>query len=248
VDVRRLPAVMLAAALTVVLSACDGSSGTTSASDPSRPATSSQPSSSSAASPGAPGGEQGSGLRLADAIRQLPVRSEVREGYEREAFKHWTDEDSDGCSARQEVLLQEAVEAPVRGARCALSGGVWRSSYDGVTVSKASGLDIDHMVPLAEAWDSGASAWTADHREAYANDLGSPASLIAVTARSNRAKSDQDPAEWLPPAETTHCGYAADWVATKLRWKLTADQAEIAALTTLAGACPDTVVAYEPAG
>ncbi|CAL9674121.1 hypothetical protein SUDANB176_07636 (plasmid) [Streptomyces sp. enrichment culture] len=81
-----------------------------------------------------------------------------------------------------------------------------------IWVTSASGLDIDHMVPLAESWDSGASAWTAQRREAYANDQGADASLVAVTARSNRSKADQDPAEWLPPAAGVHCRYVAEWL------------------------------------
>lgn len=103
------------------------------------------------------------------------------------------------------------------------------------------------MVPLAEAWDSGASEWTAERREQYANDLGSERSLVAVTAKSNRSKSDRDPGEWLPPAASAQCTYASDWVATKLRWKLTIDTKEQGALEKLAEDCPDTVVEYEVA-
>lgn len=103
------------------------------------------------------------------------------------------------------------------------------------------------MVPLAEARDSGASTWTAQRREAYANDQGQEASLVAVTARSNRSKADQDPAQWLPPAADALCRYAAEWVATKLRWSLTADEAELAALHAPASDCPSQNVAYEPA-
>ena len=146
-----------------------------------------------------------------------------------------------------EVVLSEAVEPPVVGPGCRLTGGRWWSYYDQVWVTSASGLDIDHMVPLAESWDSGASAWTAQRREAYANDQGAEASLVAVTARANRAKSDQDPAEWLPPAAEVHCRYVAEWVATKLRWELTADEAELAALREVATGCPDQSVTYEPA-
>ena len=145
------------------------------------------------------------------------------------------------------MLLDEAVEPPTVGPRCRLSGGRWWSYYDQVWVTSASGLDIDHMVPLAESWDSGASAWTAQRREAYANDQGSAASLVAVTARSNRSKSDQDPAQWLPPAAEVHCRYAAEWVATKLRWSLAADETEVAALRETAADCPDQTVTYEPA-
>jgi Domain of unknown function (DUF1994). len=100
------------------------------------------------------------------------------------------------------------------------------------------------MVPLAESWDSGTSAWTARRREAYANDQGADASLVAVTARSNRSKSYQDPAEWLPPAAGVHCRYVAEWVGTKLRWSLTADETEVAALHEAAAGCPDQSVTY----
>jgi hypothetical protein len=188
-------------------------------------------------------------LPLAEAVDRLSLGTESREGYTRESFRHWNagDNPSDGCHTRAEVLIHEAVEAPTIAANCRLEGGSWFSYYDNVTVTSASGLDIDHMVSLAEAWDSGASAWTAQRREAYANDQGQETSLVAVTARSNRSKADQDPAQWLPPAADAHCRYAAEWVATKLRWSLTADEAELVALHELAGGCPSQNVEYEPA-
>ncbi|MFB8067637.1 HNH endonuclease, partial [Streptomyces rubiginosohelvolus] len=106
---------------------------------------------------GAPGGAPDKGgLALADAIRKIPLAEEKRTGYERDSFKHWVDEDNDGCPTRQEVLLAEAVTAPEQGDRCTLSGGTWTSYYDEAEVTDAKKLDIDHMVPLAEAWDSGA--------------------------------------------------------------------------------------------
>ncbi len=107
-------------------------------------------------------------------------------------------------------------------------------------MTSASGLDIEHMVPLAESWDSGASAWTAQAREAYANDRGAATSLVAVTARSNRSKADQDLAQWLPPAACVPCRYVAEWVATKLR--LMADEAEAAGLRDVAAGGPDQTV------
>ncbi|QCD60333.1 HNH endonuclease family protein [Streptomyces hawaiiensis] len=185
---------------------------------------------------------------LAEAVANLPLATESRDGYTREAFKHWTggDDPADGCTTRSEVLIAEAVEAPTVGPRCRITGGTWWSYYDQMTVTSASGLDIDHMVPLAEAWDSGASAWTAQRREAYANDQGQEASLVAVTARSNRSNADQDPAQWMPPATDVLCRYAAEWTAT-LRWNLTTDDTEYAALNDLAAACPDQTVTYTPA-
>ncbi|MFC9131927.1 HNH endonuclease family protein [Streptomyces sp. NPDC057099] len=186
-------------------------------------------------------------LPLSEAVDILPLGTESRDGYSREKFRHWNagDDPADGCNTRAEVLLHEAVEPPGIGPNCRQTGGSWWSYYDDVLVEAASGLDIDHMVPLAEAWDSGASAWTAQRRERYANDQGQEASLVAVTARSNRSKADQDPAQWLPPAADAHCRYAAEWVGTKLRWTLTADETELAALRELAVDCPLQTVQYE---
>jgi hypothetical protein len=101
------------------------------------------------------------------------------------------------------------------------------------------------MVPLAEAWDSGASGWDAARREAYANDLGQATSLVAVTAASNRSESDQDPAQWLPPAAGAVCRYVSEWTATKLRWGLAVDEAEQARLRELAAGCTTSSVTYE---
>ncbi|WP_435240236.1 HNH endonuclease family protein [Streptomyces sp. YPW6] len=189
-------------------------------------------------------------MTLADAVGLVEVTGEDRTGYSRAKFKHWNggDDKSDGCSTRNEVLIAEAVIAPTVEAGCKLTGGTWRSYYDGQEVTSAGSLDIDHMVPLAEAWDSGASAWTPARREAYANDQGADVSLVAVTARTNRQKADQDPADWMPPSPEAQCRYVGEWVATKLRWQLTADTRELEALKVYAeGPCEDTVVRYTPA-
>ncbi|MEV5646462.1 HNH endonuclease family protein [Streptomyces flaveolus] len=179
---------------------------------------------------------------MRDALARLPVREEDRAGYERSKFRHWIDADKDGCNTRQEVLKAEAVIAPEQGPRCALSGGEWYSPYDDRYITGPSGLDIDHLVPLAEAWDSGASAWTAAEREAYANDLGDARALIAVSAASNRSKADQDPTTWLPPAAGYRCQYVSDWVADKTRWALSIDAAEQAALAEELSHCADVPV------
>ncbi|MEU5452477.1 HNH endonuclease family protein [Streptomyces californicus] len=205
------------------------------------------PPTSTPAPSGAPGGPPEGGLLLADAIRKIPVAEEKRTGYKRDSFKHWVDEDTDGCQTRQEVLIAEAVTAPEQGARCALTGGSWLSYYDEVGVTDAKRLDIDHMVPLAEAWDSGAHDWTPERREAYANDLDAERSLVAVTAKTNRSKADKDPAAWMPPAESARCTYLVDWTATKLRWGLAADETEQAALLELAEPCADKTVDFDAA-
>lgn len=132
---------------------------------------------------------------LSDAVGELPEPVESRNGYQRTSFWHWNvglDLD-DGCNTRAEVLLAEALDSPQVGGNCALTGGRWFSYYDEQTVTDPARLDIDHMVPLAEAWDSGASAWTAQRREAYANDQGVEGSLVAVTARTKQEEIGQGP-------------------------------------------------------
>lgn len=151
-------------------------------------------------------------------------------GYDRDLFALWTDADGDGCDTRREVLLAEARVLPTILAGCRLVGGRWWSAYDSLFVTDATALDIDHFVPLSEAWRSGAWRWSAATREAFANDLGYPLSLIAVTATTNRSKSDQDPAAWQPPFAGYRCTYVATWIAVKWRWRLSVDPLERAAL------------------
>ena len=134
-----------------------------------------------------------------------------------------------------------------RGTRCTLVGGQWYSYYDNATWSDQADLDIDHVVALAEAWDSGASGWTTARRRAFANDLGDERSLVAVTDNVNQAKGDEDPATWMPPYEPARCRFIGEWVTVKLRWRLTVDPSEKAALTTRADNCPDVTITFTPA-
>jgi hypothetical protein len=136
------------------------------------------------------------------------------------------------------VILQEALVKPKvdKGCKIVKDTGKWYSAYDGLTVTNFSALDVDHMVPLAEAWDSGASKWNADKRQQYANDMGDVNALIAVTAATNRSKSDQDPAEWMPAKDV--CTYIKNWVHVKLRWSLTVDDRELKAIKDANAKCP----------
>ncbi|MFJ8153945.1 HNH endonuclease family protein [Streptomyces sp. NPDC094468] len=178
-------------------------------------------------------------LPVRDALAELAVADEDRTGYTRDKFRHWIDADRNGCNTRAEVLLKEAVTAPEVGPKCALIGGSWYSPYDDRYLDSASQLDVDHLVPLAEAWDSGASGWTPKEREAYANDLDDPRALIAVSAASNRSKADKDPTDWLPSSVGYQCEYVTNWVADKTRYQLSVDPAERNALDERLTVCPD---------
>ena len=173
--------------------------------------------------------------RLRTAIADLPLKREVRKGYEREKFPHWSDADGDGCSTREEVLKQESKDPVTVTGTCTITSGRWFSYYDQETWEDPSDVDIDHMVPLAEAWDSGARTWKKSVRESFANDLGDRRSLVGVTDNVNQSKGDRDPAEWLP--EHSQCRYLRGWVAVKHRWRLRVDSTEKAALETVAADC-----------
>jgi len=179
---------------------------------------------------------------LRTAVSALPTATEVRAGYRRTLFPIWKDADHDGCNTRNEVLIAEAKTKPTVSAGCHLTGGRWYSYYDRTYWTLATDLDIDHVVPLAEAWDSGARRWTTAKRQAYANDLGDKRSLVAVTDNVNQAKGDQDPGTWMPPAASARCRYLGEFVAVKLRWRLTVNPAEKRAMTRYAAACPNATI------
>ncbi|MER5307185.1 HNH endonuclease [Streptomyces sp. NPDC002773] len=180
-----------------------------------------------------------------DALAELPEATEDTAGYKVTAFRHWNKglDPADGCDTRAEVLVAEAVDAPKTGKDCAITGGQWTSYYDGQNVTDPALLRVDHLVGLEEAWQSGASGWTDARREKYANDQGAAATLVAVTARSQKDKAGRDPAEWVPAENARYCRYVGEWVGTKLRWGLSVDKDEMEALKLFAdGPCEDTVV------
>ncbi|RKT86042.1 Protein of unknown function [Saccharopolyspora antimicrobica] len=168
-------------------------------------------------------------------LNGLTVRTEgSMTGYSREKFPHWKNV-SGTCSTREQVLKRDGDNVKV-GSDCYPTSGSWYSYFDGVTRTSPSKISIDHIVPLAEAWRSGASGWTTAKRESFANDLDGP-QLIAVTTEINSTKGDRDPASWKPPRTSAHCGYAKFWIHTKHRWQLTLQSAEKSALQTMLNTC-----------
>jgi hypothetical protein len=168
-------------------------------------------------------------------LSKLPVAEEAFGAtYSRALFRHWIDADSNGCDTRRDVLASEVG----RVVSCrSLAGGIWISEFDRIKTRNASGFDVDHMVPLKEAWESGAYAWDLSTRTRFANDIDYEHTLIAVSARSNRSKSDRDPNHWMPPAVSFHCQYAGRWVAVKYRWTLSVDSRELEFLLALISKC-----------
>jgi hypothetical protein len=173
----------------------------------------------------------GSALALLQTIR---VENEYQVGYVRTLFEHWRDIDGDGCDSRDQVLKRDSVSLPqVDPVNCNVIAGDWVSPYDGARWSNPTDIDIDHVVALKEAWDSGAWAWSAAQRKAFANDTSDSRTLLAVTDSVNQSKSDRDPSNWLPPLQSYTCTYLGNWIAVKVRWNLSMDSSECGRIKNL---------------
>jgi len=181
-------------------------------------------------------------VRLRAAITGLPVAAETPIGYDRSKFNHWIDANGDCQDTRDEVLQ---AESRVAASGCDIRSGKWFSYYDRVTWTSSSDVDIDHLVALKEAWDSGAKRWNADTRTRFANDLIDSRTLVAVTDNVNQSKSDRDPAEWLP--QYGKCRYVREWTAVKLRWSLKVDSAEKSRLAKVAAGCDNVYLTVRKA-
>jgi len=171
-------------------------------------------------------------------LDQLMVAAESNSpAYDRSYFEHWVDADGDGCHTRAEILIAESTVPAIVGPGCDVTAGSWTSYYDGALWTDPSDVDIDHLVALAEAWQSGASAWDPAQRRAFANDLDFGAELAAVTDDVNQVKGSRDYAEWAPTAQGAGCRYAIEWVQVKYRWNLTVDPTEQEALARFLPSC-----------
>ncbi|MGC0418216.1 HNH endonuclease family protein [Embleya sp. AB8] len=156
-------------------------------------------------------------------------------GYSRAKFPHWALQYGT-CDTREVVLQRDGTDV-VQDADCRAVSGTWTSPYDGLVFTESGRLDIDHMVPLANAWRSGADTWDTPRRKAFANDLKNP-QLVAVSAASNRSKGDQSPDQWSPPSRSYHCTYARAWTHVKSVYGLNITEAEKTRLGQMLDTCP----------
>ncbi len=182
-------------------------------------------------------------------LMRLVVHAENGAGYSRTSFGGWRDANGDCQNTRAEVLIAESRVAVTyaSSSRCTVKAGRWHSWYDGKTWTLASDVDIDDVVALKEAWDSGARFWSSTERARFHNDLGYAWTLDAVTDNVNSSKGDSDPAQWLPPLTSARCAYATHWVAIKYRWRLSVDSAEKARLAAvLSGTCGAKTLTVPP--
>jgi Protein of unknown function (DUF1524) len=185
-----------------------------------------------------------------DAARRQLSQLEVRPagsmaGYSREEFPHWSDAsefgwrlpsgtpDPESCDARDAALIRDGEGERVEGF-CDVVSGRWLDPYGGETYTDPSDIDIDHIVPLANAWRSGASSWEEARRESFANV---PRNLLSADDGLNQSKGDKGPEAWKPPRKAYWCVYSKKWVGIKHSWKLSVTGAEKSALEQMLGAC-----------
>ena len=174
------------------------------------------------------------------AITVAPISADVPE-YIRSQWNHWTDEDGDCQDARQEALISESLVGVTFESerKCRVATGRWYGAFTGIYVEAPGDLDVDHLVPLKNAHDSGGWAWSSDRKQEYANNLRDPDHLIAVTKGANRSKGAKGPEEWRPPDEGYWCQYATDWTDVKMEWGLTMTQRETEAVIEMLDTCEE---------
>jgi hypothetical protein len=183
----------------------------------------------------------GSPSEARDVLRKLEVAPPgSMAGYSRERFPHWSDAEEFGwdvsdtsCDARDAALIRDGRNVRV-GEGCDVTSGEWRNPYTGRTYTDPSEIDIDHVVPLANAWRSGASSWSEAKREQYAN---APQVLLSAEDNANQEKGDKGPEAWKPPNRAIWCDYATRWVSIKASYGLSVNQQEEAALEQMLGTC-----------
>ena len=149
--------------------------------------------------------------------------TEKIERYNRDDWGRWTDDDNNGLNTRNEVLLEESLIEPIISNNRIISGK-WYDKYTGKYFDNPKDLDIDHLVPLKNAYMSGASNWSKEKKNRYYNYLKNEHHLIAVSRSANRSKGDKSPIEWLPENEEYQCEYIREWYKIKTDWGLTIEE------------------------
>jgi hypothetical protein len=174
-------------------------------------------------------------------IETLAVKGRAaKTGYDRSSFSHWRDPDRNGCDARNDILRRDLTNLLIKSDSngCKVLGGVLADPYSGKNIDfvfGASLVDIDHVVALSNAWQTGAFQFTSEIRLQFAND---PLNLLAVSASLNRQKGDGDAATWLPPTKSYRCQYVARQIAVKKKYGLWLTKPEKVAMSTLLAKCP----------
>ena len=185
-------------------------------------------------------------IKAIDALNQLDVKGRApKTGYERAAFgSPWSDVNRNGCDTRNDILFRDLRSIIFESQRdqCVILSGILEDSYSGETIdfirgrSSSLAVQIDHVVSLSNAWQTGAFSWGSAKRKEFAND---PLNLQAVKGSLNSQKGDGDAATWLPPNKSYRCSYVARQIAVKNRYGLWVTPPEKKAMIRVLSSCPN---------
>jgi Protein of unknown function (DUF1524) len=155
--------------------------------------------------------------------------------YQRKHWHHWIDEDRDCQNTRQEILISRSLE-PVKfnPMGCVVYKGKWQDYYFDEVLIDSRTVDIDHLIPLKHAHDSGGSDWSSEKKMRFAND---PENLVITNKKYNRMKGAKTIAQWLPVDPSYTCKYVNDWIKIKNKYELTLSKDENLTIETLRGKC-----------
>ena len=175
-------------------------------------------------------------------LNKLPVKGRApKTGYTREQFPHWKDPDKNGCDSRNDILKRDLTKVIFKEGtnNCKVISGTLLDPYSNKIIAfdlnkSSSTIDIDHVVALSNAWQTGAFQLTLDQRTNFAND---PLNLLAVDFKLNRQKGDGDAATWLPPYKSYRCTYVVRQVSVKAKYKLWVTAPEKTAIANLLKSC-----------
>ncbi|MDD6461363.1 MAG: excalibur calcium-binding domain-containing protein [Bifidobacteriaceae bacterium] len=220
------------------------------------PSQAASPSDSATASPSQSTTDQASGTGSGDlaqtVLNELPVQARAsKDGYARDQFgQAWSDVDHNGCDTRNDILKRDLTNLTFKANThdCVVASGTLNDPYTGKTIAFVRGqetsnaVQIDHVVALSNAWQTGAQNLTADQRLQLAND---PYNLLAVDGPANQEKSDSDAASWLPPNTAFDCEYVARQIGVKHKYALWVTSGEKSAMQTVLSTCPSQTVPTE---
>ena len=188
---------------------------------------------------------EASEVTASSVLSTLPVKGRApKTGYTRAQFgQAWADVDRNGCDTRNDMLKRDLTEIvyKVKTRNCVVATGILLDRYSGETINFVRGnvtsmeVQIDHVIALSNAWQTGAFKLTVLQRTALAND---PMNLFAVKGRLNLQKSDGDAATWLPPLKSFRCAYVAQQIAVKAKYSLWVTAPEKEAMLRILATCP----------
>lgn len=175
-----------------------------------------------------------------DILKTLDIKGRApKTNYSREQFgAGWSV--TTGCDTRNIILNRDLID-PIVDSNCNVTKGTLNDPYTGKMINFVRGGDtsgavqIDHVVALSDAWQTGAQQFTLEKRIELAND---PLELLAVDGNANMQKSDSDAASWLPSNKSFRCQYVARQVAVKQKYRLWVTQSEYAAMVLSLSKCP----------